>query len=214
MNLYINNYKIISLGYNCYVKKYMNDLNISQETNLFDYIGVSMWSINELLLNDFKNLCDINEYKKYKILNNDFNEIIIHEKYYLRFLHDFKNNKSEEEKKIFLNTSDPNNKKFYMNRIIQFDLMEELKNKFPTFKSTLERRIERLKKILSTEKNIIFIRLEEENNERIIYEIYKEKFKKSELENIIEFSNIIKKLYPILNFKIIYISKKHENNYY
>jgi hypothetical protein len=192
----------------------MNDLNISQETNLFDYIGVSMWSINELLLNDFKNLCDINEYKKYKILNNDFNEIIIHEKYYLRFLHDFKNNKSEEEKKIFLNTSDPNNKKFYMNRIIQFDLMEELKNKFPTFKSTLERRIERLKKILSTEKNIIFIRLEEENNERIIYEIYKEKFKKSELENIIEFSNIIKKLYPILNFKIIYISKKHENNYY
>jgi len=43
MDFYIKNYKLISLGYNCFPKRYTNDIGILQETNLFDYIGTSIW---------------------------------------------------------------------------------------------------------------------------------------------------------------------------
>lgn len=209
MDIYIKNYKFISLGYNCLIKKYMNDIFISQETNLFDYLGTSMWSINELFLNDFNNLFNIEDYKKYKLLNKSKYNIIINEKYYIRFPHDFDNKKNN---KLVLNNNQ-NNTHIINRTTINEDIMITLKNNFPNFINTLKRRIERLKKILSDEKNILFLRFEEDNDDRIIYDIYKDKLIKTELENIIEFSNIIKKIYPKLNFKIIYISKINDNNY-
>ncbi len=214
MNELFKNYKVISLGYNCFIKKYMNDNNIKQETNLYDYIGVSMWSINELLLNDFSNLYDINDYKKYKIFTNDSYITIINERYYLRFPHEFKN---KENKKLYYYSSTTNNNKYSYKlvgcrKIDQNDLMKRLKYNFKDFCETLKRRITRFKTILSTEKKILFMRLEEETKERIIYDKFKDKFIKTELDNILEFSNIIKNQYPNLNFKIIYISKLHESS--
>ena len=51
------NIKIISLGSNCYNKIYLNKIGIKRETNYFDYIGTSMWAINELfIMNKFKDV--------------------------------------------------------------------------------------------------------------------------------------------------------------
>ena len=45
--------KVISIGSNCYPKCFIQASLYGGETEFFDYIGTSMWSINELLVNDF-----------------------------------------------------------------------------------------------------------------------------------------------------------------
>jgi len=207
--IYINKYKILSLGYNCFIKKYINDIGISQETNLFDYIGTSMWTINKLFENDFIDLFNIDEYENIQILK-DGEKVITNKRYYIRFMHDFKNLQNGNDRKLLLNND---NKKFIMNTLINYNIMDEMKKRFNSFKETYIRRINRLKNILNTEKNILFIRFEEPQENRIIYNEYKENFKKLELEYIKDFSNIIKLQYPNLNFKIIYISNTHKLNY-
>jgi len=164
----MENYKIVSLGYNCYVKKYVDEKFGKFETNFFDNIGISMWAINELFQNDFSDLFNIEDYEKMEIISKYF--VFTNKKYYLRFLHDLP------------------------------DL-----SKFNTFKESYERRIKRLDDIIKNQ-NILFIRVEEPQKNRIMYDIYKEKFKKSELDYIKDFSNIIKNKYPNTKFKIIYIS--------
>jgi hypothetical protein len=165
-------YKIYSLGYNCCIKKYI-DIQGKKATNLFDYIGSSMWSINKLVENDFQDLFDINMYKNMEILPN-YN-IITNEKYYLRFKHDLKT-------------------------MINFE----------KFKETYKRRIIRFKEDLDNENKILFIRLEESHQDRIIYDQYKENFKKNELEYLKDYSIFLKTKIPFLNFKIIYISEIFE----
>ena len=77
--------KFLSLGNNCFIKKYLNTIQPG-ETNFFDYIGSSQWSINELFLNDFANLFNKEDYVNTKVLT-DY-ECVTHKHYYLRFLHD------------------------------------------------------------------------------------------------------------------------------
>jgi hypothetical protein len=201
---YFSNYKIISLGYNCFIKKYMIDIGISQETNLFDYIGTSMWTINKLFENDFKDLFNLEEYEKIKILVNDstYNNVVVNKRYYIRFMHDFKN------------PSLPSiNSKFSVLKNFNYDIMDDVKIKFKSFKETYERRINRLKKLLIDEKKILFIRFEEPMNNRIIYDEYKKNFERSELNNIIDYSTMLKINYKKLEFKIIYLSNTHETKY-
>ena len=57
---------VMSLGYNCYTKLYLNSKKIEQETHFFDYIGTSVWTIIDLLNNDFEGVFD-NE--NYEIMN-------------------------------------------------------------------------------------------------------------------------------------------------
>jgi hypothetical protein len=195
MNLYPD-YKIISLGYNCCPKKFTNYINISQPTNLFDYIATPMWGINELLENDYTGLTDINNYKIIPIMKND-NEILTNLKYYFRFLHDFKNQE-------ITNSDDEDN-------VLEFfDKMILVRMQFNEFKNKYERRIVRFKELLKNEEKILFIRYEEPIKNRIIYDEYKIRYQKEELEYIRDFALIIKKQYPDLEFKIIYISYKHD----
>jgi len=168
----MENYKIVSLGYNCYVKKYVDDNFGKMETNFFDNTGISMWAINELFKNDFSDLFNIEDYEKMEIVPKYF--VYTNKKYYLRFLHDLS------------------------------DL-----SRFNTFKESYQRRIKRLDDLIKNQ-NILFIRFEEPQTNRIMYDFYKEKFKKSELDYIKDFSNIIKKKYPNAKFKIIYISDIYE----
>lgn len=171
----MKNYKIYSLGYNCCVKRYIDIIAKKGATNLFDYIGSSMWSINKLLENDFQDLFDINMYKNMEIIANC--NIITNEKYYFRFLHDLK-------------TMD----------------------NFKKFKESYERRIIRFKEELNNKNKILFIRLEEPKQDRIIYDQYKEYFQKNELEYLKDYSIIIKTKYPKLIFKIIFISETFETS--
>ncbi len=169
--------KVISLGSNCFIKKYLDCKKNPNETFFFDYLGISMWSINELLKYNFKDLLNIKDYELLQIFNKNsdskIKESIINKKYFIRFPHDLQSNL----------------------------------NNFKEFKEKYERRIERLQNYFKNCKKILFIRLEENMTDRIIYPEYEEKYKITELEYINEFSNLIKKLYPNLEITIIYISK-------
>lgn len=209
MDYFSKNYKIISLGYNCNIKRYTNDIGISQETNLFDYTGISMWAINKLFENNFSNLFNIKEYEEMKILKTDSKTIKTNKRYYMRFKHDFK--KIKMKRIIPVRNILPLNSKD-INKFLLIKKKTDIERNFSDFKSTCERRILRLKNILNEEKNILFIRLEESMKNRIIYNEYKDNFKKTELEYIKDYSNIIKLQYPNLNFKIIYISKLNQTN--
>ena len=93
MNKFFKSFdKIISLGSNCYIKMFLESHLIKKETQFFDYIGSSMWSINELLKNDFKGLYDYKNFEKKHILNKGDIYIFTNNLYYLRFKHDFKQN--------------------------------------------------------------------------------------------------------------------------
>jgi hypothetical protein len=81
--------RIISLGSNCYPKFFISKIlkPVNGETDLFDYIGASMWSINALLLNDFAGLDDHKNFGLIPVLEGA-EPIVTNTKYYLRFKHD------------------------------------------------------------------------------------------------------------------------------
>jgi hypothetical protein len=81
--------RIFSLGSNCYPKFFISKVlkPLNRETDFFDYVGASMWSINSLLLNDFAGLYDDKNFALMPILEGA-EPIVINTKYYLRFKHD------------------------------------------------------------------------------------------------------------------------------
>ena len=64
MDLLFNKYTLISLGYNCNIKKYIDSIRLNNPTHFFDYIGTSMWGINELILHNFTDIFNINDFIK------------------------------------------------------------------------------------------------------------------------------------------------------
>ena len=93
MNTYFNAKfnKILSLGSNCYPKFFISRiLNPPYgETELFDYIGTSMSSINQLLLNDFDGLYEPSNFALIHTLEGE-GPMVTNTKYYMRFIHDLK----------------------------------------------------------------------------------------------------------------------------
>jgi hypothetical protein len=64
--------------------------------------------------------------------------------------------------------------------------------------------------MLNSNKLIIFLRMEESMNNKIIYDNHKESYAKPEIEYIKEFMNIIKNKYPNANFKLIFFSQSNQ----
>lgn len=180
--------KIISLGSNCYVKMFLDSVNCKTETQFFDYIGSSMWAINELFKENVNDLFDdgIDILEKKRIMcSGDDQYILTHKKYYLRFKHDFKQNFDSEFKE----------------NIKPVD--------FKNVRDKYKRRKERLNDILKDDKKtLLFIRYEEEQQDRIKY--FEDK--KSEIEYIYEFIEIIKQKYPSKKFCILLLSHDLEND--
>ena len=132
----MNKFTRISLGYSCFIKI---SLIHNQETHIFDWIGSSMWTINDLLQNKFDGMFEKGAIVKKKILANSNQQIFTHTKYYLRFLHDFNNGKN----------------------IISDEQFNE-------FKEKNERRIKRFYELLNNKNNkLLFMRLEEKKEHRI-----------------------------------------------
>jgi hypothetical protein len=184
------NDNLISIGYNCFFCKFIKTkLKIKKETFFFDNIGTSMWSINELLLNDFEDFFLPINYQQIQIKNNENVNFLSNIKYYLRFKHD-------------LTIDDFNNKGKYNGKY------------FTNFLTTYLRRKNRLYELLTTCKKVIFLRLEEDNIDRIIYPEYEDKLKNTEFENLLIFTEIIKKKFPNLSFNVIFISRTMETNIY
>jgi len=85
-----------SLGYNCCVKRYLDNLELTKETNIFDYIGSSMWGICKLLMaiNDNDNIYfDVEK----KLVNDKIWQY--NPEYSLIFLHDLRINFTNKELK-------------------------------------------------------------------------------------------------------------------
>ena len=182
--------KVIPVGGNCYFKLYFTLMKYNQETYFFDYLGSPMWAVNQLIDNGFKNLFIREDYVNMNILSNKPDEYIYtNKKYYLVIKHDFKNQKFKKGEIILTN------------------------EQFNEFQTKYERRIERFNELMNTNKNILFLRFQEHKN-KVIYPEYEELYKKSELEYMFEFSDLIKTKFSTLKFKIIYITKDFDNKYY
>jgi hypothetical protein len=185
----LNKYdKVISLGSNCYIRLYLDSINVKKETHFFDNIGSSMWSINKLVENNFSDLFNQDDYCMMHISNTKDKYIYTHKKYYLIFKHDFLQN--------------------YLSNVNSVS-----KKTFLEFKIKYERRKERFIQLINNKDTVLFIRLEENRNPKIHHEIYEKNFETSELEYVKIFSNIIKKINPSKKFLIIFISKQNKNNY-
>lgn len=180
--------KIISLGCKCYVKLFLDSIKHKSETQFFDYMGSSMWAINDLFKNDFSELLEdgVDSLEKKKILYSGFDKYVLTDKkYYLRFKHDFKQNCNSEIKDNI--------------KIEDFNKVNE----------KYLRRKERLINILNEDKEtLLFIRYEENQENRIKY------FgdKKPEIDYIYEFIDIIKQKYPLKKFCILFLSDTMEND--
>ena len=169
----LKKYKVLSIGYNCGCKKYIDKYIESCPIQIFDYTGTSVWGILELLKNDFKDLLEHGQVEKKMVVGGKKPlETNLNTKYYVRFFHD--------------------------------DFSEE------KYDETVEknlRRIERFKDEINSDKHIVFLRFEEEMENRIQYT----KIDKKEYEQLIELSNWIKKEKKI-KFKIIFINSSETKN--
>lgn len=83
----LKKYHMISIGATCSCKRYIAE-NIKKDMyQIFDYVGTSMWSIVELLKNDFDGLLS-KEHIKMMQIKSVKESMYTNEKYYVRFLHD------------------------------------------------------------------------------------------------------------------------------
>lgn len=173
------NTTFISLGYNCFPRKFISSKVVGQETHYFDNIGAPMWAINEIVKNKFSlDLYNPTDIENIEIVKNKF--VNTNKKYYLRFIHDLPTLESLYDKKIFNG------------------FVEKYNRRSKRFLSILD-------EASNNNRQINFIRIEE-TKERIKYDAYDDNYKTSELDNIKEFKNIIESLWSKLNFKIIFLS--------
>ena len=174
--------KIISLGSNCYIKFFLKHIKYEQETFFFDNIGSPMWSVCELIKNNFDDVLNFNDYNS-EMINKGCARIVTNTKYNLKFKHDLRDLRTGSNGVEFVK-----------------------------FKETYDRRIKRFQDLLSSsEDNVLFIRFEEIKENRMINKSYDEKNKISELEYIKLFSEFITSNFPNLKFKIVFISKTWGN---
>ena len=130
-------FKLVSLGYNCYSKKLCKTF-VNSETNVFDWLGISLWSINKLIDNNYEGLTD----KEDMIIYNYCNKYSVTSKqYFIRFYHDF-----------------------HINPIKDLDMSTILVS--DSFKNKYSRRVERFNGILSSDEPVIFVHIEENNENR------------------------------------------------
>lgn len=81
--------KIMSLGSSCFPKFFIENIvkPTPNLTELFDFIGTSMMSINALIRNDFKDMLNPEEFFMMPIMEG-FDPIVTNMRYYLRFKHE------------------------------------------------------------------------------------------------------------------------------
>lgn len=190
------NYQLISLGYCCYPKCFIDMIIEKKQTLFFDWIASSTWSIIALLENNFYNVVNRDNYYYWNepfIPHSPFH-YIYNKEYYLRFIHDDN----------FLNTN------------------EEWDN----FKNKYIRRVERFNELLTSKHNLLFFYLEENIfRYNSLYPEIKKYYPKNienyhieqsklEQERMLEIVKIIKNKYHKHNFKIIYFSHMLEKTKY
>ena len=189
---------VISLGYNCYGKMYLNLKSINQETQFFDYIGTSAWSIIELLEKNFDGFFDKENYKLVNLMKHgDDQYIVINSLYFIRCKHEFKKSL---------------NQKFTPDNVFEKKIDE---NELYTFLETMKRRKERFMNLFSEDnKSILFIRYEEDPTGRLDFPEYEDKLNIPYMENLIKLLEILKKINPTKRIVILDVSHRHDKTEY
>ena len=97
--------KYISIGFSCGPKFFISTVQ-DENYYVFDHIGTSMWSIIELINNNFKDFSS-KQYMTIMHITKDDKPMYTNTKYYVRFLHeqikkkfDFKNFKNKYDRRI------------------------------------------------------------------------------------------------------------------
>lgn len=177
----------ISLGSSCVARRFIDVYKLSKEYLFFDWIGSSMWAVNKLVESEFQGLDNFDDYVPLVIKPSDQKKIITHREFYLRFLHDFP--------------------PYIHSRGLTLNYQPEKEHMEKTI-IKYKRRAERFIDIISTLKQILFVRFEEDQIDRIKYEKYAEE-PKDELEQLFKLTSMIKVLNPLLDFQILFFSKTH-----
>ncbi len=129
----------VSLGFSCHTKVYIEELLATRMIRQpFDWIGCPMWSICELLKNDFKDFTAREKLKPLKRFIGDHKDYLTHTDYNIVFVHDYG--------KQFHHISDETHKKVSEDYV---------------------RRVERWNTLLASNTHVLFIRLETDGRKRI-----------------------------------------------
>ena len=185
---------VMSLGYNCYTKLYLNSKKIEQETHFFDYIGTSVWTIIDLLNNDFEGVFDNENYEIMNVMKEgDDQYLVVNKKYFIRCKHEFKKS---------LVT-----KKFQEEMTIDY-------NELNDFIEKMKRRKVRFMNLLTNNDSLLLIRYEEDPTGRHDFNEYDEKYTISYMENLKILSDMFKKINPEKKIIILDISHRHDKTEY
>ena len=173
----------ISLGWNCHVALFIQDLGDMEKTRyerqVFDWFGSHMWSICELLENDFDSLTDRSMIVPRDRMEDKTLIILSHTKYDLRFLHEFK------------------------------DTYKISDAEWSEFETKYARRIQRFKQLLTSKRPLLFFRLEEDKYNRIVYPEFKKEY--NEKYYVEHFADCMKEIG--VNFQIIFFTTSFTRGY-
>jgi len=167
---------IISLGFNCYSRMYINvKKNITTNDYFFDDIGTPLWAIKELLVNNFDGYFNTTNYKKIKIFEDSRYDIMVNIPYCIRFD----------------NT--------YSMSLLQhlFDIFQQKKTKLLDLLSSSQKVLFiRYEEPLTSD-------IPKLGGKRIIYDPYKTYYQNNELYHLKELSTYLQSTYP--NLKAYYM---------
>lgn len=147
------NYKLISLGFSCRVKKFINII-VKQETHLFDWLGVNTNGILNEINTDFKDFFNKQKYidrsiekGHTSIVNPETNMTFIHDNNFLKYEKNWKMFKNKYTRRInrfidLLKSKQPilficleSNRKYQLNKSIleqkqMFEIVKTIKKKY------------------------------------------------------------------------------------
>jgi hypothetical protein len=168
----------ISIGGNCYMKRWTEYVGVSQETHFFDYIGTRGYSLYQLLVRDFRDLFDYQKYGVMRILQEPPGTFVSHHTYFLSFAHSFPGN-------ILTPFAFQRFSSQYLRRLAR---LKEILRGGGTGKVP-----------------VLFLRLEE-SKERYDDPYYRDVSEGiGEFEYLRRFSGLLREKYPRLNYKILFV---------
>jgi hypothetical protein len=167
---------------------------MDQETQFFDYIGTSVWSIIDLLNNDFEGMFDKSNYTIMNVMKtgDDNQFLVVNEKYFIRSKHEFKK------------TLD---RKFDPETLNEYEINAE---ELDDFIEKMKRRKERFMNMLANNNSLLFIRYEEDPTGRLDLKQFDEKFNLSYIDSLKILSDMFKKINPAKKITILNLSHRHD----
>jgi len=137
------NYYPVSLGHNCFPRMYIEKIYRKSYPRLpFDYLGSTMWGINDLIRADFKDFASKDNLSICPVYHSNSTLHIVNLRYMIIFLHDHKHNGNNTIKSI-------------------------KSEKYTEVEKDYSRRIQRWKDLLVSGSKLLFFRLARNEHDRI-----------------------------------------------